>query len=532
MAMRAQMVLMGLLATGTALAAPGPGGQAPAVDRGKLREEARSFARQLHYLVSQISDQYVRPVAAEDLYVAALTGLYQADRKTPPHDLRVQVRQAGNLAAALRARSSGEFDGRPERDPREQLLDRHRQELGMPRALAGGNAMLAASKGLLPLLDAHSGLMTADEQRHSTGLDQESQGVGLEFHDAGGTGPLVVDGVYLGGPAQRAGMRPGDVVSHIDDTPVARTPPAKLLALRSQRVVIAAPPLTPGEPPGQPVDPGPRPLRLTYRRPGEKTDRTASLMPERFRPESVLGVARKDDNSWSYLLDDKQRLALVRITTLSGGTADDLRTVLETLRDRQMRGLVLDLRWCPGGYLREAIEVADLFLGEGVIATEKSRGREDTVYRSTDTGKFRDFALVVLVNGETKGGAELIAAALQDHKRAVVVGQRTCGKGSVQVPLGLGVEGVVLKLTKGTFVRPSGKNLHRFPDSSSADDWGVRPDEDCRLSPELGKRLHEWHRLQALRPVHSRQRLPLDDPRADSQRLTAVEVLRQRLARK
>src|SRR5438874_2382139 len=175
--MRAQMVLLGLLATGTALAALGPGGQAPAVDRGKLRDEARSFDRQLHYLVGQVSDQYVRPVAAEDLYVAALTSLYMADRKTPPPDLRVQDRQPSNM----------------------------------------------------------------------------------------------------------------------DDTPFARTPPGKLLALRSQRVVSAAPPLTPGEPSGQPADPGPGTLRLTYRRPGEKTDRTATLLPERFRPESVLGVSRKDD---------------------------------------------------------------------------------------------------------------------------------------------------------------------------------------------------------------------------------------------
>src|SRR5262249_39694341 len=164
-----------------------------------------------------------------------------------------------------------------------------------------------------------------------------------------------------------------------------------------------------------------------------------------------------------------------------------LRNVLEGLRDQKLRGLVLDLRWCPGGYLNESIEVADLFLGNGVIATERSRGREDTVYRSAADGKFRDFALVVLVNGDTLGGAELIAAALQDHKRGVVLGQRTRGKGSVQVPLPVGVEGVGLKLTRGAFIRPSGKNLHRFPDSAPTDDWGVIPDEDFRLSPELGR---------------------------------------------
>src|SRR5262249_58851975 len=130
--------------------------------------------------------------------------------------------------------------------------------------------------------------------------------------------------------------------------------------------------------------------------------------------------------------------------------------VLAGLAERKVRGLILDLRWCPGGYLNEAVEVADLFLGAGVVATVKSRGREDTVYRSTDGGKFRDCPVVVLVNGETSGGAELIAAALQDHKRACVVGQRTLGKASVQTPLAVGVEGTGFKLTSGTFVRPAG----------------------------------------------------------------------------
>jgi carboxyl-terminal processing protease len=91
---------------------------------------------------------------------------------------------------------------------------------------------------------------------------------------------------------------------------------------------------------------------------------------------------------------------------------------------------------------------------------------------------------------------------------------------------------VGLKLTKATLFRPSGKALHRFPDSTPGDDWGVQPDEDCRLSPDLGKRLHEWHRQYALRPAMSRERLPLDDPRADTQRLKALEVLRKRLERK
>src|SRR5262249_5747350 len=95
-----------------------------------------------------------------------------------------------------------------------------------------------------------------------------------------------------------------------------------------------------------------------------------------------------------------------------------------------------------------------------------------------------------------------------------------------------GVDSMALKLTRGAFIRPSGKNLHRFPDSGPDDDWGVLPDEDFRLSPELSRRLRDWHLLHALRPPRSRERLPLDHPTVDTQRHAAVELLRKRLDRK
>src|SRR5262249_54703093 len=149
--------------------------------------------------------------------------------------------------------------------------------------------------------------------------------------------------------------------------------------------------------------------------------------------------------------------------------------------------------------------------------------------------------VLVLVNGETSGGAELIAAALQDNSRAKVAGQRTVGKGSIQTVVGIAVPDAGLKLTTGTFVRPSGKNLHRFADSTAepdlpagrrrrqvGDDWGVRPDVDLRTSAALAKLLKEWWLLQTLRPGPSNEALPLDDPTADPQRLAAVEELLRR----
>src|SRR5262249_26142551 len=125
------------------------------------------------------------------------------------------------------------------------------------------------------------------------------------------------------------------------------------------------------------------------------------------------------------------------------------------------------------------------------------------------------------------GGAELIAAALQDNHRAVVAGQRTVGKATIQNVVNLPIAGSALKLTTGTFGRPSGKNIHRLPESRIDDDCGILPDArlEFRLSPELGRRLRDWWMLQTLRPGPANDSLPLDDPNADPQRQAAIKAL-------
>jgi carboxyl-terminal processing protease len=211
---------------------------------------------------------------------------------------------------------------------------------------------------------------------------------------------------------------------------------------------------------------------------------------------------------------------------LAHGAADELADVLARLQDSGMRGLVLDLRWTPGGYLDEATAVPALFLGDVPVATVKSRKEQEETYRGSAACRFPDLPLVVLVNGETSGGAELIAAALQDHKRATIVGQRTLGKGSVQRPMHVNVPGLQMKLTNGSFFRPNGKNLHRFADSKMSDDWGVQPDVEFRISAALNRELKQWWQQQTLRPGWSMERLPLDDPANDAPRNAAVDVVR------
>src|SRR5262249_5897190 len=155
------------------------------------------------------------------------------------------------------------------------------------------------------------------------------------------------------------------------------------------------------------------------------------------------------------------------------------------------------------------------------IAKTKTRSGQEEEYAGKRDVNFLEFPVIILINHETMGGAELMAAAMQDNQRAQVAGQRTFGKASIQMVQRFGPPNLplALKSPPGIFLRPSGKNLHRFPDSKASDDWGVRPDSNLefRVSPDLSKQLREWWLWQTLRPGSSREVLPLDEPMADPQ---------------
>jgi carboxyl-terminal processing protease len=504
--MRSGLVLSLWLA-GTALAAPLP--NQPAATKATSPTQVGQLPEVLLRAVNQIAEQYVRRILPQHLVLSALSGLYESARLPVPGGLRAQVLGAENeqeLAAVIRSAMQETAGGLEGRDP-------------VQTALAA----------LLRSLDAHSTLVNALEQRRNAVQGVDTFGVGLEVEE--GRGPLVVRTVYPGGPAQMAGLRPGDVLLRLNGQPAQELTAdqvARLLHNNPEDGSSIPPP--PGIPGSSPTD-QPATLRLVYRRKGPAKPAEVELTLQRFRPETVVGVTRRDDNTWNYWLDPKDKIAHVRLLTLARNTGQELFEVVSRLNDQGLRGLVLDLRWCPGGYLNEAVECARLFVGEGLIATIQSRNREDQVYRSQGEAAFPKLPLVVLLNADTSGGAELIAAALQDHKRAVICGQRSRGKGSVQTPIHLNVPDLGVKLTTGTFLRPSGKNLHRFADSKASDDWGIRPDPGCefRLSSDLSKCLGEWWQLQTLRPARATERLPLDDPTTDSQRTAAAARLRELL---
>src|SRR5262249_51580022 len=196
--MRTILLSAALLAAGVAHAAPSPTAPTPPDDRMRQREDARTFARQVHYLVGQVVASYVKPLPAEDVYAVAVSGLYHAARKPVPRDLRAQFLQAINLAEALRKKSSTDELVKPSDDPRVALLAHLRESLG--GSLSNAAALRAAARGILTKLDDNSGIVTLEEQRLAAGLDRYCVGVGLEFADRAGLGPIKLDALHLGGP--------------------------------------------------------------------------------------------------------------------------------------------------------------------------------------------------------------------------------------------------------------------------------------------------------------------------------------------
>jgi carboxyl-terminal processing protease len=532
---------------------------APATDA-----DARNYAAQLGRVVHTVSAQYVRPVPVEELGRAALQGLYEAARAPVPASLGDELQVVTHCTELLDFTEEALaqiFEYLPPngeqyvflvletlkatRDNRLlEVFARHRARLGDLEELRGHGALFVSISGMTRALDPYSGLAEGREWTRGS-ADDSAPGLGLELAENHGVGPLLIKTVVPGGPAQRGGLRPGDRITHVH----GRAVQGKANPFRLTSAPKGGPPAVPPPPGAVPVlpatpDPTPKldqgPVILKYLRGDDDTPRTLRLEPTAFKGETVLGVMRRDDNSWDFWADRKHKIAHIRIASLAAGTSEDVLQTIGELQQQGMRGLILDLRWCPGGFLNEAVNVALALVGSKKVAAVKTRDGNQMEYTQTsgligrpyhDEKKLQALPLIVLVNGTTSGGAELIAAAVQDNERGLIAGMRTLGKASVQTPIDL-VDDTKLKLTTGTFFRPSGKNLHRFPDSKDSDDWGVRPNArlEFRVSRDLDRQLRAWWQLQTLRPGNSREALPLDDPGADPQRQAAVDTLNRVLS--
>ncbi len=324
----------------------------------------------------------------------------------------------------------------------------------------------AAIRGMLAELDPYSNYISPEDlSGFNEDVEQEFGGIGIQVQYKPDSHQLVVMTPLPGSPAFRAGVLAGDTIVEIEGQPVSEFPKNKEL----QTAVS----MLKGKP-GVEVTIGVVHL-------GSTEIEQIKITREVIRLKTVLGSRYRSDGTWDYLLDDEDKIGYIRISHFSRRTAEELRNALRELKKAGMQGLVLDLRFNPGGLLTAAVEVSDLFIESGKIVSTKGRNTAEQIRSAKKFGTYSGFPMAVLVNRFSASASEIVSAALQDHKRAIVVGERTWGKGSVQNVIEIEDGSSALKLTTASYHRPSGKNIHRFPDSKEEDEWGVMPDEGYRI---------------------------------------------------
>ncbi len=286
-----------------------------------------------------------------------------------------------------------------------------------------------AIRGMLADLDPHSAYMDADSFKElQVGTTGEFGGLGIEVGMEDGFVKVIapIDDT----PAQRAGIQPGDLIIRLDSSPV------KGMTLGEAVKIMRGKPGTD--------------ITLTIVREGEEKPLTITITRAIIKVKSVK----------SRILEDG--FGYVRITQFQSRTGKDLVKALKKLNKESgglLKGLVLDLRNNPGGVLNAAVDVSDAFLKEGTIVYTEGRIKNSKMRFNASSGDLLEGApIVVLINGGSASASEIVAGALQDHKRAVIVGQPSFGKGSVQTILPM-PGGTALKLTTALYYTPSGRSI-------------------------------------------------------------------------
>jgi len=340
-------------------------------------------------------------------------------------------------------------------------------------------------------------------------------------------GPIwSISRVVPGSAAAEAGLEPADQILALDGEPITQDKVDELFF----RLIEANMPLPRN---ADFLDGPPKPLQLTIRSGATKRDRmilyqrSSRPAPSYFPPKyNSLGEPE-------FLLDEAAKIAVIRVGAVELDSEWDFVSILNELRELPIRGLILDLRWCPGGYVTPTNQLLSQFLPAG---TEISRlqtisstpfQNDLNVQRSFGPNhpEFLRWPLAVLVNAETTGGGEMIAAALQDHRRARIYGQRTFGKANIMTATPTMFAGIAYRMTTGYSIRPNGTMRHRFPTSRRDEPWGVRPDRGLEIptTPDWSQIYRDQSEALALRRPGDRRALPADAWKEDAQRYACLQ---------
>lgn len=345
------------------------------------------------------------------------------------------------------------------------------------------NALVeAAMAGLTSSLDQHSEFIPSDMySAFNDVIHQEFAGVGILVEQPEAGKPVRVITPLVGSPALLAGVMPGDQIVWIGGEDVSK------MEVRDVSSRLRGPV-------GTDVV-----MRVRREVDNKTEEREIRLTRQSIALESVVGDYRGPDNQWVFRLRKYPEIAYVRITSFGEKTESELRQVFtKDLRDGY-EALILDVRGNSGGLLNSAVNICDQLVNDGRIVTIKTRGGKiDSKFDATPgTLVPKEIPAVILIDGNSASASEILAACLQDHQRATVIGSRSFGKGTVQNVLPLESGRSALKLTTARYYRPNGKNIHRIDNAPESEEWGVSPDPSMvvTMSDEAYRELvQKWQR--------------------------------------
>lgn len=289
-----------------------------------------------------------------------------------------------------------------------------------------------AIKGLMANLDAHSSFLDAKsfkEMKIQTSGEFGGLGVTVGMRD----GALTVIAPLEGTPAYKAGLKSGDIILKINNQSTLNMTLDEAVSLMR------------GKPKTK--------ITLTIVRKNEPKPLVITIIRDIIKIQSVY--TKKIDNDILY----------IRIVSFDKKVVKDIKKALQ--ENPTTKGIIIDLRNNPGGLLDQAVGTVDLFVDKGVIVSQKGRVKgEDEVYEAHEQGTYKDLPIVILVNGGSASASEIVSGSLQDHRRAVIVGEKTFGKGSVQIIMPIN-QTEALRLTIARYYLPSGRTIQAV---------GVTPD--------------------------------------------------------
>jgi carboxyl-terminal processing protease len=329
----------------------------------------------------------------------------------------------------------------------------------IPRAVLEERALRA----LVADLDAYSRYMDAGEMQDFRNFTQAHfGGIGVVLYGKDPTGYPRVEYLLRGGAALAAGLHRGDLLLSID---------GRDLHGLDIDVVSDALRGTAGTP-----------VRLQLRRAPATAPIAVALNRVEIQMPSVQAFRRDAQGEPDWWLDRKRKLGYLRVASLSEDTTRVATAALAQLHRGGARGLVLDLRDCAGGLMREALATADLFVGRGRLLTVRQRS-EDDVY-DAKPGEYTRLPMVLLINHGTASSGEILAGAIADNGRARMVGERSFGKGRVQTIYSLGEGRGGMVLSNGTFQRPNGTTIDKFdlPEDQRETGAGIAPDIEVKMT--------------------------------------------------